>query len=153
MFTANPLFSAAQQIQIIIMARSETQEQISLITWARKLSIPIFSIPNQRRSSDINGKILKMSGLIAGACDLFLSVPNKSYSGFFIEMKKKGFEPSHKQHAFMNLMRENGYKAEWYDDWEKARDSIIDYLDGVKFTKILFDLFDDIKQDNLDIIR
>ena len=45
-------------------------------------------------------------------------------------MKAPGKKPTIEQWDWINIMRSHGYKAEYYDDWQKAQEAIIVYLQG-----------------------
>lgn len=102
--------------------------QVKLVAWMRNQGLPVFSIPNEGNRGRLATHRLKEAGLWPGACDLFLFRPAKGYCGYFIEMKSPGEKPRANQLEFMARVRSEGYKAEWFDDLEKARQSVIDYL-------------------------
>lgn len=108
--------------------RIEDALQIRLVTWAEEQDIPLLSIPNAGKRSAFEGLKQKAMGLRPGASDTFLTRMSQGYGGYWIELKSPGNEPTELQYAFMAEMRREGYKAEWFDDFEKARDSILDYL-------------------------
>ena len=68
-------------------------------------------------------------GLTAGVSDLFLAVPNKHYSGFWIELKASGKKPSELQNDWLLRSRLAGYRADWYDSYDSAKSAIVDYLE------------------------
>ena len=70
----------------------------------------------------------KAMGLAGGASDLLLVKKTALYGGYFIELKAPGKKPTPLQIHFMARARDEGYKAEWFDDWVKAKESIEDYL-------------------------
>jgi hypothetical protein len=110
--------------------RIEQGLQIKLVAWALALDLPLISIPNAGKRSLQDGSIQKALGLRKGVSDLFLAKPSRGFGGYWIEMKAPGKKPRPEQYQWLDEMRANGYKAEWFDDWEKARESIIDYLKG-----------------------
>lgn len=71
---------------------------------------------------------LKDMGMRTGCADLFLARPRVCYAGYWIEMKRKGAMPTALQTSFLDEMRAEGYRADWFDDWEVARKSIEKYL-------------------------
>ncbi len=109
----------------------ESYLQSKLIEWARSKGLLLISIPNHGKRSLWQGQKERAMGLTAGVSDLFLSTPNHRYHGYWIEMKSPGKKPTEKQIDWMKKVQNQGYKAEWFDDWEKARDSIEFYLSGV----------------------
>jgi hypothetical protein len=88
----------------------------------------LFHIANERMTSPRQGAMLKTMGVVAGIADLFLMVPVGRLAGYWIELKAPGKKPSLGQAAFLSRARLNGYAADWFDDWEKARDAIEHYL-------------------------
>ena len=102
--------------------------QTYLVNWAISRNLPIFSIPNEGNRGRMATHRLKQMGLRPGAADLFLARPSRGYSGFFIEMKSPGERPRANQVQFLEDMRKEGYRAEWFDDWETARQAVMDYL-------------------------
>jgi len=108
----------------------EYQGQIALVSWARYCGLPLISIPNGGRRSLWSGQKENAMGLTAGVSDLFLAMPNTTHHGFWIEMKRKGAKPNPGQLGWLKLMQNHGYKAEWYDDWEKAKSAIEAYIEN-----------------------
>lgn len=88
----------------------------------------LIHIANERNTSLQQGAILKAMGVMAGCSDLFLAVPNKRYGGYWIELKAPGKRLSQIQEEFLSKMDSIGYATGWFDDWQKAWDSIQNYL-------------------------
>jgi len=109
----------------------EWQIQAALVNWCRMLSILIISIPNGAKRSFAMSMREKSTGLTAGASDLFMPIANRKYHGYFIELKRPGEKPRGNQYVFMEKVRTQGYKAEYFDDWIKAKESIEEYLRDV----------------------
>ena len=107
---------------------TESQAQQSLVKWARLMKIPIIHIPNEGKRSFATAKWLKDMGMYLGCADLFVARPCGAYSGYWIELKVKGKKPTLLQEQFLADMAKEGYKTDWFDDWEKAKKSIEDYL-------------------------
>ena len=70
----------------------EHDEQVVLVKWLRAKKIFHFSIPNSSALSSLNrntaikvGSVLKSEGLLKGASDLIVMLPNKV---LFIELKR-----------------------------------------------------------------
>lgn len=71
----------------------EHAEQVALVGWLRASKIMHFSIPNSSALSSLNrntavkvGSVLKSEGLIKGASDMVVMLPNKI---LFIELKRQ----------------------------------------------------------------
>jgi hypothetical protein len=104
----------------------ESQIQEACVNWFRyqypKFKRCLFAIPNGGARTARNGATLKKEGVLAGVADLFLTVPNNGFHGFFIEMKTpKGTQQS-SQKEFEKMASEQGYKylvIRSFDDFEK----------------------------------
>lgn len=112
--------------------RIEEGIQVRLVAWALNRGIPIMQIPNAARRSAAEGHRQKQMGLRPGASDLFISRMCGGYGGYWIELKSPGEKPRANQVEFMQAMRQEGYKAEWFDDFRTAQLSILDYLTSEK---------------------
>lgn len=94
----------------------------------RLKKVPHYSIPNEGRRSAIQGRRLVEQGMWPGASDLFICRMAGKFGGFYVELKGKGGQPTEKQLHFMECMRKEGYKAEWYDNFDEATKAIEQYL-------------------------
>jgi hypothetical protein len=110
------------------VTEKESILQTRLVAWARAKGYILISIPNQGKRTPWQGERERAMGMTAGVSDLFLAHRNAQYGGFWVEMKSKYGRPTLMQLEWIHKMRAQGYKAEWYDDWEKARDAIMEYL-------------------------
>ena len=114
---------------------TEHSHQTALFMWAalNKRKYPeldfMFAIKNEEKSgSAIVGAKFKAAGVKADVPDIFLSVARKGVHGLYIEMKRPGQKARPSQLAFgMDLI---GQDYGWCccDNWEKARDVIVEYL-------------------------
>ena len=95
---------------------SESNEQIAAMDWLRlqhpKIAEHTLHIGNERKTSYYAGYIMKRMGVLKGASDLFMAWPSGGYHGLFIEVKSKIGKPTPEQKAFIQRMRDVGYKAE-----------------------------------------
>jgi hypothetical protein len=105
---------------------TESQIQEACVKWFRyqypELKRCLFAIPNGGARTPKGGATLKKEGVLAGVADLFLSKPNQTYHGFYIEMKtpKGTQQPSQKE--FEKEAIKQGYKylvIRSFDDFEK----------------------------------
>lgn len=106
-----------------ISKASESNLQIQCVKWF-DLQYPswsqfLFHIRNGgSMKSAREGRKFKLMGVRKGVPDLFLSIPNDEFHGFYIELKKPGGKPSSEQ-VVSGLMLENlGYKWMIIDDLE-----------------------------------
>jgi hypothetical protein len=106
----------------------EDVAQQLLVEWMKWKKIPHIHIPNEGKRSFATFKWLENMGFKVGCSDLLVPRASQGFHGYWIEMKKQGKKPTENQIVFMEEMRAEGYKAEWFDDWEKARKSVEDYL-------------------------
>lgn len=83
---------------------------------------------NERKTTPWYGAILKAMGVTAGVSDLFLAYPTPRYPGYWIELKHGVNKPTALQHNFMKRMRQMGYAVDWFNDYRKAWNSILEYL-------------------------
>ena len=81
------------------MKHVESRIQSACVRWFR-LQYPeyaklLISVPNGVATTEIQGRVLKREGMVAGASDLILLLPNKHYPFLCIEMKtEKGVQSS-----------------------------------------------------------
>lgn len=124
------------------MKNLEHQEQKTLIEWADmqplarytfkagKVGDFLFSIPNGGKRGIITAKLMQQEGCRSGIPDLMLALPNKQYSGLFIEMKAqtKTARVSDNQKIWLSRLSEAGYKTQVCYGFEAAKQTIEDYL-------------------------
>lgn len=119
---------------------AECSMQIKLITFFRKFGLPLIKIGNEGKYSRIHGAIQKMMGLMPGAPDLLLLMPNGKYNAFVIELKDKGKKLSRTQKIFHEWISTFGTKTGCYDNLLDAQTAILDYINGVKYQKMPIEL-------------
>lgn len=84
--------------------------------------IHLFAVPNGGTRNKKEAAEMKRQGVTAGVSDLFLAVPNKEFSGFFIEMKYGYNKATAEQLVFGNSMKIAGYHFSviyTFDDFER----------------------------------
>lgn len=96
------------------MQNIESKIQQASVRWFR-LQYPryagnLFSVPNGGYRNAVTGAILKAEGALAGVADLFLAVPNRFYSGLFIEMKQPKGRQQESQKRFQKAVEAEGYR-------------------------------------------
>jgi hypothetical protein len=104
---------------------------LPLMCWARHHPICkdyLVHFANERKCSPAQGAMLKAMGVKSGVSDLFLAWPGLRYPGYWLELKQPGRKPTETQEEWFRLMNRAGFKTAWFDDWEKAKDSILEYL-------------------------
>lgn len=87
----------------------EASLQMTVIEYLRLLAPKntiYFSIPNERKCSEVMGAQLKRMGLLPGVADLCIIVPGKAPC--FLELKARGEEQSEDQGAFEALCDRHG---------------------------------------------
>lgn len=114
---------------------SESQEQAAVIEWWRfahkKYDVPecsLLHIANEGTGSVARGCLQKRQGVRAGVADLFLSVPRGSFSGLWIEMKRKDGQVRQEQREFLNQMQVLGYDCSVCRGAEAAMRKIHAYM-------------------------
>ncbi len=104
--------------------------QMKLVAWLIAHNVPHYSIPNEGNRGQIATHRLKQMGLRPGASDLVIPRMRGGYGSFYVELKSPGEKPRPNQISFMQEMRAEGHKAEWFDNLADAQQSIIDYISG-----------------------
>lgn len=69
-----------------------------------------------------------MLGCKAGVSDLFIAIPNGTYSSLWLELKAPGGKPTESQYEFLSLMKRMGFEATWSDSFHDAQNIIQIYL-------------------------
>jgi len=110
---------------------SEDKIQQTLFTWFHhaypSLRGLLYMNYNNPRNK-VSGSILKGMGLVAGVPDMFLAIPNKSYHGFYIELKRWDGKVSDDQKEIQPILLSRGYKVDNYYSYWDARQAIESYL-------------------------
>jgi hypothetical protein len=117
---------------------TENQEQAALFEWAKlsewkhpELKL-LHAIPNGGLRDARTAAVLQRTGVKSGVPDLCLPVARGGFHGLYIELKRlKGGVLSINQKTWLGLLAKEGYKAVMCRGWLEARDTILDYLEGV----------------------
>ncbi len=112
--------------------KPEQLEQIKLFDWIRSrkdISPYAFHIANERKTSPIEGRILKRMGVRSGASDAFIGIAKGRWHGMFLELKAGNNTPTESQEQFMYDMASQGYYCIWASGYEHARKCIEIYLE------------------------
>ena len=114
---------------------TEAQEQTAVISWwryaCRIYGVPecaLLHIANEGTRSAARGRLQKKQGVRAGVSDLFLSVPRGTFSGLWIEMKRKGGRVRPEQREFLGHMQTLGYDGAVCHGFDEARRKIVAYM-------------------------
>lgn len=127
----------------------ENRVQKNCIRWFDiqypKLTRLLFHIPNggsrnkitnsQGKKFSLEAIEFKRMGVRRGTADLFLSIPNEKYFGFYIEMKREGEQQSYDQREFEKEVTSLGYRYEVLDDIDKFCIAVQNYLSTTPFHK------------------
>lgn len=115
----------------------EEDEQIALFRWAAYESgaYPelrlMYHIPNGGKRNKVIAAKFKRMGVKAGVPDIFLPVAKGGYHGLYIELKRtKGGSTSDNQDDWIDALREQGYRVDVCKGWEKAKETILEYIRG-----------------------
>jgi hypothetical protein len=118
--------------KVVTKRHTESNEQIAAMDWLRaqhpNIAEHTLHIGNERKASYYAGYIMKRMGVLKGASDLFMAWPKGGYHGLFIEVKSKIGRPSPEQKAFIQRMRDAGYKAEFCYGAEEVISTMKDYI-------------------------
>lgn len=116
----------------VVKRHTESNEQIAAMDWLRaqhpKIAEHTLHIGNERKASYYAGYIMKRMGVLKGASDLFMAWPCGGFHGLFIEVKSKIGRPSAEQKAFLQRMKDVGYRAEICYGAEEVISTMKDYL-------------------------
>ncbi len=108
---------------------TERDEQRLVVVYCQKKNIPFYAIPNAARRSFWEAREAKLSGVMAGVCDLCITRASKGYHGLYIEMKRReGGVVSESQQRWLALLNAEGYLAVIAEGATKAFTIIEDYL-------------------------
>ncbi len=111
---------------------TESNEQIAAMDWLRaqypKIADHTLHIGNERKASYYAGYIMKRMGVLKGASDLFMAWPAGGFHGLFIEVKSKIGKPSVEQKAFLQRMKDVGYRAEICYGAEEVISTMKEYI-------------------------
>ena len=88
----------------------------------------LFAIPNGSLRNIRVAQKLKAEGVVSGCADLFLSIPNDFYHGFFIEMKYGKNKQTENQKKFQEEVESVGYKYSVCYSFDEFRNLINTYL-------------------------
>lgn len=114
------------------MKHAESQLQRACVKWFRyqhrELAKNLISIPNGYQTTPTQANIAKAEGIVSGASDLFLFMPNKHYSGLAIEMKTPKGRQSENQKEWQWCVEKVGYKYVICRSIEEFIQTIHDYL-------------------------
>lgn len=115
----------------------EEDEQIALFQWAAyesgtypELKL-MYHIPNGGKRNKVIAAKFKRMGVKPGVPDIFLPVAKGGYHGLYIELKRtKGGGTSDNQDTWIEALREQGYRVDVCKGWEKAKETILEYIRG-----------------------
>ena len=113
------------------MEFKEHQTQCACVQWFR-LAYPkflIYSIPNARKVSKVQGARLVSEGVVSGIPDLHIPIAKKGFHGLYIEMKAGKNKPSPNQITIMDKLRNEGYKCVVCWNLDEFMKEVKDYLD------------------------
>ena len=113
------------------MEFKEHQTQCACVQWFR-LAYPkflIYSIPNARKVSKVQGARLVSEGVVSGLPDLHIPIAKKGFHGLYIEMKAGKNKPSPNQITIMDKLRNEGYKCVVCWNLDEFMKEVKDYLD------------------------
>lgn len=107
---------------------TENQHQMAVIKWKQQASVMskwpelglLFHIPNERRCTPQQGRLLKAMGVRSGVPDLFLPVARGGYHGLWIEMKTEDGTATPEQNWWGDRLLAQGYFWEVCHGWESA---------------------------------
>lgn len=115
--------------------RTESQEQIAffhhaeLILRQRKITAPIYAIPNGGHRNAITGSRMKKEGVKRGVPDIFFACARGGFHGLYIEMKReKGGTLSEFQREMIDNLEREGYRCVVCAGCESALKELREYI-------------------------
>lgn len=107
---------------------TELQHQQAVIKWSKQPAIRqkwpmlklLYHIPNERKCSEVMGRLLRLAGVKRGVPDLHLPVPRGEYHGLYIEMKTPTGETTSDQDWWITELSDQGYFCEVCHGWQSA---------------------------------
>ena len=108
---------------------TEREEQIMVIKYLTLKKIPFYAIPNGGSRNVKEAANMKAEGVSAGVPDICIQLPNKTYHGLYIEMKRqKGGIVSKHQKKWIEILNNNGYLAKVCCGFNEAKNVIEKYF-------------------------
>ncbi len=89
----------------------------------------LHAVPNGGFRHKATAGRMKAEGVKNGIPDVFLPVPRGGYHGLYIELKAPDQLTRPDQNRCIRYLRGNGYYVQVFDDWYKAWQCVIDYLE------------------------
>ena len=116
---------------------SENQHQMAVIKWSQQASIRqrwpelklLFHIPNERKCTPQQGRLLKLMGVKRGVPDLMLPVARGQYHGLYIEMKSLSGKARQEQQWWLDELGAQGYLAIVCKGYMEAVNALKEYLE------------------------
>ncbi len=113
------------------MLGKEDIEQVKLFDWIRskpELEPFCFHVANERKCTQMAGRLLKRKGVKPGVSDNFIAIPRGTFHGMFVELKIWPNKPTPLQELFINNMQSKSYYCVVAYSCEEAKLMINDYL-------------------------
>jgi len=112
--------------------KNEAQLQSECVKWFR-LQYPhlkklLFAIPNGGTRNKIEAVNLKRQGVVSGVADMFLSIGNMVFHGFYIEFKYGKNKVTQNQKEFLQAVYEQGYQFAVVRDFDTFKELIENYM-------------------------
>lgn len=112
---------------------SESAIQKTVIQWLRRqsdLEGLFMKIPNEGQRTPSYGRRMREEGMLAGAFDIFITIPAHGFHGMWLELKSKQGKLSLMQHKFKKRQESVGYYCIVCYDVDDAIDNIVWYVNG-----------------------
>lgn len=115
---------------------TESKHQQNVIKWTQQPSIRskypelalLYHIPNERKCSQVQGRLLKLQGVKSGVPDLHLPVARGNYHSLYIEMKSETGRASDNQKWWIEHLSAQDNKCIVCHSWKEAVKALEDYL-------------------------
>ncbi|HWY35553.1 MAG TPA: VRR-NUC domain-containing protein [Nitrosopumilaceae archaeon] len=120
--------------------RIEFSHQEAFFQWIKHyplLDAMTWHTPNGGKRDKFVAIMLKRQGVKRGVPDIFIAIPLHEYHGYFIELKGPDGRLTDSQQTMHQNLKENGYKVDVFNNWFDARTSILEYIKGSLYDKLL----------------
>lgn len=115
---------------------TELQHQQAVIKWSKQPAIRqkwpllklLYHIPNERKCSEVMGRLLRLAGVKRGVPDLHLPVSRGEYHGLYIELKTEKGRTSQYQNWWITELTAQGYLVEVCHGWQSAVNVLEQYM-------------------------
>jgi hypothetical protein len=115
---------------------SESTIQKSVINWLKmqkSMDGLFMKIPNEGKRTASYGRRMREEGMLAGAFDIFITLPAHGFHGMWLELKSRQGKLSLLQHKFKRKQESVGYYCVVCYDIDDAIENLTWFINGYRF--------------------